>query len=53
MATIIAIPSSNVRFFSGATAPADTSGRTIWLNTSTSRMCFYWDGAWHAMNTYQ
>ena len=40
-------------FSAGNTAPADTSGRTAWLDTTNKRLKFYWDGAWRAVNTWQ
>jgi len=42
-----------VKFVSSQTAPADTSGRTIWYNSSDHRLYVYSDSAWRAINTYQ
>ncbi len=55
MPTICAFGGSadGLKFISSSTAPSDTSGKTIWYDTVNNLMKMYWNGAWHALNTYQ
>lgn len=43
---------SSMKFVSSATAPLDTSGRTVWFNTTNNHLYFYSNGEWRAINTY-
>jgi hypothetical protein len=48
-----AISADYMKFYSGSSAPGDTSGRTVWYDTTNKVLKFYVNGAWQGMNTYQ
>ena len=42
-----------MKFHSGTSAPSDTSGKTVWYDTTNKVLKFYVNSAWQGMNTYQ
>lgn len=42
-----------MKFSSGTSAPSDTSGKTVWYDTTNKVLKFYVNGKWMGMNTYQ
>ena len=42
-----------MKFHSGTSAPSDTSGKTVWYDTTNKVLKFYVNGAWTGLNTYQ
>ncbi len=46
------ISTTYVKWYSGSSAPSDTSGQTLWFDTSTNLLKFYANGTWRAFNTY-
>ena len=51
--TVNTMNNSYMKFYSGTSAPADTSGKTVWYDTSNKVLKFYVNGTWMGLNTYQ